>query len=243
MIHIFPNINELNVFAAEIFIEIGNKAIQSNGRFTVALAGGSTPKSLYCLLSSAEYKNRIEWKNIFFFFGDERNVPPDDEESNFRMANENLLEPLQIPEKNIFRWRTEFENAKKIAENYEQNLQDFFDLEENEFPRFDLILLGMGDDGHTASLFPFTEALNEREKIAVANRVEKLKTIRFTLTFPAINNAANIMFLVSGSSKAGVLKKVMEGEFQPEKLPAQAVKPNNGNLFWVLDNQAAQFLT
>ncbi len=243
MIKIFPTIEELNDFAAEKFIEIGSQAISKCDQFTVALAGGSTPKSLYKLLASEVYKDKIEWSSVFFFFGDERNVLPDDAESNYRMANENLFQPLEIHAENIFHWNTELEVAEVIAQDYETKIIDFFDLTENEFPRFDLILLGMGDDGHTASLFPNTAALNENKKIAVENRVEKLDTRRLTLTFPAINNAENIMFLIKGADKAEILKNVAEGEFEPQKFPSQSVKPATGNLFRLVDSEAAEFLT
>ncbi len=238
-IKIAQDLSELNILAAEKFVSISNRAIKTNGQFTVALAGGSTPKSLYQLLASDAYKNRIDWKRVFFFFGDERPVLPTDEESNFRMANENLLKPLQIAEENIFRWQTELTTA---AENYEQTIKEFFDLSETEFPSFDLILLGMGDDGHTASLFPFTEALTETSRIAVENWVEKFAANRLTLTFPAINNATNIIFLISGASKAEVLREVLEGEFRGEQLPSQNVKPDDGNLLWLIDTDSARFL-
>ncbi len=258
-IKIFQTVEELNQFAAEKFIEIGNAAIEERNEFIVALAGGSTPKALYQLLASENYKNKIDWSKVFFFFGDERNVPLDDAESNFRMANETLFEPLEISEFNINRWNTEENDLNKIAESYEDRLiigfsyaasneelkpKSFNLNEENiEFPRFDLILLGMGTDGHTASLFPFTPALNETKKTAVANYVEKLNSWRFTLTFPVINNAANIIFLVKGEDKAGTLKKVLEGEFEPQKFPSQNVRPSDGNLFWLADSSAAGFLS
>ena len=239
-INIFPNPEVLNHSAAEIFIRVGNEAIEERGGFTVALSGGSTPKSLYKLLASEKFKEKIDWENTFFFFGDERNVLPDNAESNFRMANENLLLPLPIPDENIFRWHTELQNTENIAEEYEKTIKGFFNLSENEIPRFDLMLLGMGDDGHTASLFPFTEALYETEKITFANYVEKLKTTRLTLTFPAINNAANIVFMISGGNKAETLRKVLEGDFQPEKYPSQSVNPANGNVYWLVDANAAK---
>ncbi len=243
--------DELNKIAAEKFISIAQNALEKKDKFTVALAGGSTPKSLYNLLASDEFRSQIDWRKVFFFFGDERNVSLNDEESNFRMANENLLKPLQIPPENIFRWQTELEAANKIAENYEEAIKEFFDLRENPparagnsdcLPCFDLILLGMGDDGHTASLFPFTEALNERLKIAVANPVEKLNAKRLTLTFPVINNARNVIFLVKGADKAETLREVLQQEIQPNKFPAQTIKPTNGNLFWLIDKEAAQLL-
>lgn len=239
---IFSQIEDLNNFAAEKFIEIANEAIEKRGRFSVALAGGSTPKSLYRLLSIENFKNKIDWKSVFFFFGDERNVLPDAKESNFRMANETLLKPLQIDENNIFRWQTELENPPETAEKYARKITDFFNLGKNGCPQFDLILLGMGDDGHTASLFPFTGALNETEKTAAATTVEKLETSRLTLTFPVINNARNVIFLVQGADKAKILKEVLEGEFQPLKLPSQNVRPTGGRLFWLIDEQAAKFL-
>lgn len=238
-VFIFPKIEELSRFAAEKFIEIGNEAIKTRGQFTVALAGGSTPKSLYRLLTTENFKSQINWKSVFFFFGDERNAPPDAEESNFRMANENLLKPLQIDFDKIYRWEIELEIPGKIAEDYSSNIEFFF----RGFPKFDLILLGMGADGHTASLFPFTEALNETEKIAVANTVEKLNNWRFTLTFPVINNARNIIFLVSGADKAATLKEVLEGDFLPLKYPSQTVKPVGGKLLWLVDEPAAKLLT
>lgn len=230
---------ELNKLAAAKFISLAREAILKKGKFTVALSGGSTPKALYKLLASEKFRALIDWNRVFFFFGDERNVLPDDEESNFRMADESILQPLRIPAENIFRWQTELENPEQIAEDYEQKIKDFFKLSENEFPRFDLIFLGMGDDGHTASLFPHTEALREAKKIAVSNPVEKLNTTRLTLTFPAINKAANIIFLVAGESKAEVLRQVLQGETAPEQLPSQSVKPPAGNVFWMLDEKAA----
>jgi 6-phosphogluconolactonase len=234
--------DELDKIAAQQFISIAQKAIENNGRFSAVLAGGSTPKSLYSLLASENFRSQIDWQKVFFFFGDERNVLPTDEESNFRMANENLLKPLQIQPENVFRWKTELGNSEKIAADYQKTIIKFFGLTENELPQFDSVLLGMGSDGHTASLFPFTDAINEQLKIAVANTVEKLNTERLTLTFPAINNARNVIFLVKGADKAETLREVLQGEIQSEKLPSQAVKPTDGKLFWLVDNQAARFL-
>jgi 6-phosphogluconolactonase len=185
--------------------------------------------------------------------GDERNVLPDDEQSNFRMANENLFTPLGINEENIFRWNTEFEVPEVIAKDYETKILDFFDTAENELPVFDLILLGMGDDGHTASLFPFTTAVRTgsgsdrldsfSKKIVTENFVEKLDAWRLTFTFPTINNASNVIFLVKGEDKAETLKEVLEGDFQPEKFPSQNVNPSNRKLFWLVDESAAKFLS
>lgn len=251
VIKVFPNSEELNNFAAQKFVEIASESIDNRKSFVVTLAGGSTPKSLYQLLASDAIKDKIDWTKTFFFFGDERNVLPDDAESNFRMVNESLFDRLQIPDKkgfrwkdtNILRWNTEMKDAVEIAKDYETAISVFFALDEEErIPRFDLILLGMGADGHTASLFPFTKALRETEKIAVANPVEKLDTTRLTLTFPVINNAENVIFLVAGEEKAETLKAVLEGEFEPQKLPSQNVQPENGNLFWLVDEKAASLL-
>lgn len=242
MIKIFPTVEELNEYAADKFVEIAEDSIVNRGKFSVALSGGSTPKALNRLLAGDKFNHKIDWQNIFFFFGDERNVAPNDEESNFRMAKETLFEPLNIREDKIFRWQTELKDAKVVAENYRLKLRNFFELTEENLPRFDLILLGMGDDGHTASLFPNTEALKETEKTAVSNHVEKLGTSRLTMTFPVINNARNVMFLVKGADKSETLVNVLEGDFQPGKFPSQAVKLTDGNLFWLVDSEAARLL-
>ena len=250
MIKIFDKTELLNDFAATQTVETARVSIRSKGNFTIALAGGTTPKALYQLLGSEKFKKEIDWRQTYFFFGDERNVPPAANESNFRMANENLFTPLKIADENIFRWKTERQDAEIIASNYELTIRDFFDSKREmmddsdkiEFPRFDLILLGMGNDGHTASLFPFTNALAEKEKIAVANLVEKLGTTRLTLTFPIINNSRNVIFLVNGTDKAEALRAVTQGEFQPELFPAQNVKPIDGSLYWLVDKDAARLL-
>jgi 6-phosphogluconolactonase len=242
-VKVFKDTEELNNFAAEKFVEIANEAIKQRRRFNVALAGGSTPKSLYQLLASEKYENKIDWAKVYFFFGDERHVLPDDAESNFRMANENLFTPLHIPADRIHWWDTTHKDGEKIAESYNETMTYFFGLDEEvRLPEFDLILLGMGADGHTASLFPFTKALHETEKSAVANYVEKLNDWRFTLTFPVINNARNVIFLVAGEEKAETLQSVLEGEFQPDKFPAQNVRPEHGELYWLLDENVAKLL-
>ncbi len=218
---------------------IGNQAIKEKDRFTVVLAGGTTPKSLYQVLSSDEFRDRIDWEKICFFFGDERDVSPISAMSNFKLANDFLLKPLKIPTPNIVRWHTEIINASEVAETYQRTLTKFFNLEKGEFPRFDLIFLGMGDDGHTASLFPHTEAIGETKELAVLNYIEKLRADRLTLTFPVINNAANVIFMVSGENKAKVLHEVLEGAENFEKYPSQNVKLNDGELFWLVDEKAA----
>jgi 6-phosphogluconolactonase len=232
MIKIVPNSAGLFNVAAEKFVEIANAAIAERGKFIVALAGGSTPKELYKLLAT---KN-LAWNNVVFFFGDERNVPVNSDDSNYKMANETLFKPLNIGEENIYRWQTELESPEIIAADYAEKIN-------NIAPTFDLILLGMGSDGHTASLFPHTKALGEIDKTATENWVEKLNTWRFTITFKTINTARNIIFLIKGADKAQVLRDVLHGEFNPVELPSQNIKPENGELLWLLDENVAKLLS
>ncbi len=239
---VFQDLSQLSRFAAEQFITIGKRSIKSNGRFNVALAGGTTPKNLYQLLASEDFKIRIDWEKVFFFFGDERDVSPMSDRSNFRMVNENMLKTLKIPQSNIIRWRTEIIDAAGVAVAYEKTLRTYFELEEGQFPRFDLFLLGMGADGHTASLFPQSGALAESKRIAVSIFVEKLDANRLTLTFPVINNSSNVLFLVAGESKAEALMEVLEGDSNPDKYPSQKVKPTQGKIIWAFDKDAGSLL-
>jgi 6-phosphogluconolactonase len=222
--------------AAEEFSRVGRQAIGAQGRFAVALSGGSTPKSLYSLLASS-YAD-FPWARTYFFFGDERHVPPTDPESNYRMVNESLLSKVAIPAQNVFRVKAENPDAAAAAADYEAQLRKFFELKPNEFPRFDLIFLGLGPDGHTASLFPDSEGLKETTRLVIANRVEKFKTHRISFTFPVLNNAGEVIFLASGSDKAEMVREVLEGKPMPP-LPAQQVQPTNGRLLWMLDESAA----
>lgn len=241
-ITIAENLDELNILAAAKVIEIADDAIRHRGRFTIALAGGSTPKSLYRLLAGPEFKDKIDWPKVFFFFGDERTVRPTDPESNFRMARETLLDPLSISPDKVFRWPAEIGSANMAAVLYQKAILDFFGPLD-WFPRLDLILLGIGTDGHTASLFPFSPALKEKSMLAVSNWVKQLDTHRLTMTFPLINNAANIVFLVTGDEKAPALREILEGEDQRSMYPAQGIDPKQGNLYWLLDRPAARLLT
>ncbi len=229
----FENVEKLNIFAAEKFVEIAKDSIEKRGRLTVALSGGSTPKKLYALLVESPFREQIEWQHIHFFFGDERYVPKDSEKSNYRMANENLFIPLEIPVENIHRFQTERGDPETVAFIMDDEIQDFFQLKEPRFPRFDLIFLGMGADGHTASLFPQTSALQEFNRITTQNYLLEIDLCRLTFTFPTINNARNIIFLIAGADKKETLRQVLEGEFQPDKLPSQMVKPTNGNLLFL----------
>ncbi len=226
--------------AAEEFVRAGKAAIRELGRFAVALSGGSTPKGLYSLLAS-EHRD-FDWSRTFLFFGDERHVPPNHPDSNYRMVNESLLTKIQIPAENVFRVKAENPDAAAAALDYENQLRQFFQPEPGEFPRFDLILLGMGPDGHTASLFPGSEGLKERSRWVIANWVEKFKTYRITLTFPVLNAAAEAVFLASGPDKADMVRQVLEGKNTPP-YPAQQVRPSNGRLLWMLDQAAAAKLS
>jgi 6-phosphogluconolactonase len=231
--------HDLFLVTAEKFVETGNEAIKERGRFSVALAGGTTPKSLYELLATDLFHNQIDWEKVYFFFGDERNVLPDSDESNFKMANDSLFVPLGIKESQIFRWKIEYKLPEKIAENYNKTLENFF----GGTPEFDLILLGMGTDGHTASLFPNTDALLIPNDFARENWVENLKAWRFTLTYPAINNARKIFFVITGSGKSEMLRKVLGGDRQPNLYPSQGVNPQNGTVSWMIDQNVAKLLT
>lgn len=182
------------------------------------------------------------WSRVFLFFGDERHVPPDDPESNFRMVKESLLTNVPIPPENVFRVKTENPDAAAAALEYEGELRKFFEVKPSEFPRFDLILLGMGPDGHTASLFPGSDALSEQTRLVVANWVAKFNTHRITFTFPVLNRAGEVMFMASGADKADMLHRVLEVK-TPPSLPAQNVQPSDGKLLWMIDEAAASKLT
>jgi len=234
-IRIFKTSAELFQAAAIEFATLASAAVRNNGKFCVALSGGSTPRGMYSLLASGIVP-AISWEKIYFFFGDERHVPPDHPDSNYRMANEAMLSKVPVPSENVFRIRSE-QDAEKAALEYEQTLQKFFHLRANEFPRFDLVLLGLGPDGHMASLFPGTSGLNETRRLAIANWVEKFKSYRITMTLPVLNHAACVMFLVSGADKAGILREVLED--QDADLPSQRVHPENGRLVWLVDRGAA----
>jgi len=233
---------ELNRRTAEQFVRLARESVAATGRFTVALSGGSTPKPIYSLLAGRTFQPLVPWSRVYFFWGDERCVPPDHPESNYGMARVTMLDKLPVPTENVYPVPTEEGNAQRVAAEYERILSTFFDLNEGQQPRFDLILLGMGEDGHTASLFPGTAALQERGTVT-ANDIQKLGTHRITLTIPAINQAAHIVFLVSGPSKTRVLKEVLEGQYQPTRLPSQSIQPVEGTLLFLVDRAAASELT
>jgi 6-phosphogluconolactonase len=222
-------------------VRAANQALAERGRFTLALSGGSTPQSLYTLLAT-NARSSLPWDRTFVFWSDERHVPPTDSDSNYRMAHEAMLAKVPVPAGNVFRVPAEMPDAAAAAEAYEQTMRKFFALQPEQFPRFDLILLGMGPDGHTASLFPETAALREKSRLVVANWVEKLKTSRITFTLPVLNAASGVAFLVSGTDKAPALKAVLESDAPGEQYPAKLVRPSDGKLIWFVDRAAASEL-
>jgi 6-phosphogluconolactonase len=236
---------EAEVFdaAAQTFADAVRAVLAVRPRFTVALSGGSTPRALFERLAQPPHRDEIAWRTIDWFWGDERAVGPDDADSNYRMARETLLSKLNIAPDRVHRLRGEAEPLARGADEYVHELAETFGVSpDGPPPSLDLVLLGMGSDGHTASLFPFTSALDERRRWVVANDVPQLNTKRLTLTYPMLNAASCVMFLVSGVGKAKVLREVLEGASDPRRLPSQAVQPTHGRLVWFLDRAAAGLL-
>jgi 6-phosphogluconolactonase len=233
---------ELFAAAAEEVVRAASEAVAERGRFTIVLSGGSTPKSLFNLLAT-NARTVLPWDRMFFFWGDERHVPPTDPDSNYKMAEETMLSKIPVPAGNVFRIAAENPDAAAAADTYEKTLQKFFALEPGQFPRFDLILLGMGPDGHTASLFPGSAGLQEKSRLVIANWVEKFKTSRLTFTLPVLNAAACVTFLVSGTDKAPALHAVLEGDAPGEQYPSKLVRPVDGKLIWLIDRAAASELS
>ena len=244
-IHIVADARALSWAAAEEFVRQARDAVRSQGIFTVALSGGSTPKSLYALLArecAESFRAQVPWDKMHVFWGDERHVPPDHPDSNYHMAHEAMLAKVSLPAAHVHRIKTEHPDARQAADAYEQDLRTFFRLAPTQLPRFDVVLLGMGPDGHTASLFPGTGAVHEQTRLAVAPWVAQFHTYRVTLTPPVLNNAACVIFLVSGADKAATLRAVLEGDDQPDRFPSQAIRPTQGRLLWLVDRAAAGLL-
>jgi len=251
-VRIYRNAEELALKSARLFARLADQYVVGSGRFTVALSGGSTPKAMLTLLSADPFVDTVPWSSIYFFWGDERCVPPDHADSNYRMASEALLSKVPVPPANVFRIPAENPDPQRAAEEYAATLTRFFVGEAratktetaplSNLPRFDLVFLGMGPDGHTASLFPHTTALQAGDQIVVANYVEKFNTYRITLTAATINNARNVTFLLAGEDKAEPLKCVLEGSYQPDLYPSQLIRPRNGSLLWMVDEAAARLL-
>jgi len=238
----FDDLQALARHAATLFVETA-QATRERGRFTVALSGGSTPRALYLLLAGPPYRAQVDWTRVQFYWGDERWVPADDAECNYRMARETLLDRLpELRPEQVHRIRTELPQPAEAADQYEQQLRRDFGVAAGQLPRFDLILLGLGPDGHTASLFPHTEALRVHDRLVVANYVPKLASYRITLSALVLSAAATVAFLVAGEDKAAALAAVVEGPGDPQTYPAQLVRPANGVLYWLVDRAAAAAL-
>ena len=229
--------------AAADFARHCRRSVAEHSACSVALAGGSTPAGMYALLATnAALRDAVPWEHLHFFWGDERHVPPDHPDSNYRMAHQAMLSRVPVAENRVHRIAGENPDAQRAAEDYEQTLRAYFALPAGVFPRLDLVLLGLGSDGHTASLFPATPALAEGERLVVANPVARLHADRITLTVPVLNHAARVVFVVSGRDKAAALQAVLEGAHLPERYPAQLIAPVSGSLAWIVDRDAAHLL-
>jgi 6-phosphogluconolactonase len=235
-VNVYDSPEELAQSAAREFAARASEAIGERGRFAVVLAGGSTPRATYEILAR-DYSDQIDWNDVHVFFGDERSVPPDDDDSNYKMARGSLLD--HVPIGSVHRMQGELP-PDEAAAAYEQDLRDFFGSD--SLPAFDLILLGTGDDGHTASLFPETSALEVHNRWVVANPVLKLETTRITLTVPTINAARAVYFLVAGEGKAAPVAEILEGNPDPREYPASLIQPEKGPT-WMLDRAAASQLS
>jgi 6-phosphogluconolactonase len=237
-IQVFQTPDELNKVAAQLIIDIGGKCIAANGRFTLSLSGGETPKKLYALLSEHPYREQLEWKKTFVFWGDERCVPLNDERNNAYQAKLLLLNKIDIPFSNIYSIPVNL-SPKDAGKQYEKELKTFFGTGS---PNFDLILLGLGKNGHTASLFPGTKVIEEKAVGVREVYIEEEKMFRVTMTAPLINMAHHILFLINGKEKSEILNNVLTSSYQPNNYPAQLIKPVDGELYWFVDSTAGVLL-
>ena len=236
----FPSADETCGAAADEFVRLARAAIETKGHFAVAFAGGSTPKRMYEMLAEDPRRRDIEWAYVDFLWGDERPVPPDHPDSNYRMVEQALLSKIDAPTSQVHRMRAEIEDPDQAAREYEIRIvRATRSAIDDPPPPLDLVLLGLGTDGHTASLFPETSALDETERWVVPNRVAKLNSTRLTLTYPILNRAKNIAFLVAGAGKAEVVRTVLEGPVDRHRVPSQGIRPESGRLLWFLDEAAA----
>lgn len=240
----FPDQSALSHAAAEEIVAAARAAVDEHGVFTMALSGGPAPGPVFELLADEQqpYRDRMPWDGVHFFWGDERHVPPDHPKSNYHLADSKMLSRPPVPERNVHRVRAELPDAHEAARLYELTVRDFFRLPYGEWPTFDLMLQGLGANGHTASLFPGTSAVAERERLVVATWVEKLKEHRITMTLPVINRAAKVLFVVSGSEPADALYDVLYGETLSAPLPAELVRPGAGRMLWLADGEASRLL-
>lgn len=237
-VEVLPDPSALAAEAATRFAMLAQEVVAEGRRFAVALSGGSTPRAAYALLASPPLRDQVPWPRVHLFWGDERCVPPHDPQSNYRMAREVLLDHIPIPAGNVHRVLAEH-GPVEAAEAYERELRRFFHSPAPQIPSFDLVLLGLGADGHTASLFPGTAALDEEERLAVANYVPQQNAWRVTLTFPVLNAAGHVIFLVAGAGKAARVRDVLAATSPANRLPAQRIRPTSGILTWMIDRAAA----
>ncbi len=234
-VSVFDDLESLSRAAADLFLSVASDAIALRGRFSVALSGGATPRRLYTLLASSAYQSRVDWSHVHLFWADERCVPPDHRASNFKLLSDTLLGRVFVPEKNIHRMRGEA-NPEEAAREYENQLSQFFGP--SSLPAFDLIMLGVGEDGHTASLFPGSPAVREEKRMVVPVYLDKPNINRITLTLPVINHADRVLFLAAGKAKAGVIHHILD-EGNSREYPAGLVCPESGTITWFLDQEAA----
>jgi len=234
-----PDLNSVYERAAEIFVEEAAGAIAARGRFLVALSGGSTPQGVYRLLASADWRDRLEWERVHVFWGDERFVPRTSPESNNGMAWSTLLSQVAIPLAGIHAVPTDLPTAEDAATAYEETIREAFCLPAQEIPQLDLVLLGLGADGHTASLFPHSRTLRYEARWVVADYIEAVKAFRITMTPLLLNRARAVLFLAAGNEKSEAVREVLLGEYNPDRLPAQLISPLRGSLRWLLDRAAA----
>lgn len=239
-VKVFPNLEALSRHAADRFVRLANQRVAAGSLFAAALSGGSTPRRLYELLASLPFSERVPWPRTHLFQVDERCVPPDHPQSNYRMIREVLLERGVVPADNFHRMLGELSDHDAAARQYAAELDRVLRPKADEWPRLDLVLLGMGPDGHTASLFTGSQALDVQMLRVVPNYVEKFQMYRLTLTFPVLNAAAGVIFLVAGSDKAETVRQVMDASTPADKFPVQRVRPINGEVSWYLDEDAAQ---
>jgi 6-phosphogluconolactonase len=232
---VVPDAPALFEAAAEIFVQAAAEAIEKYKRFTVAMSGGSTPKALYELLATAPWRDQVDWSKTHFFWGDERWVPSTDKNSNYRMTLEALLSKVSVPAENVHRIETDSGDPQTSAAKYEAEIRKVFGAR----PQFDLILLGLGTNGHTASLFPHCASLDVRDRLVAAEYIDEVKMTRITFTVPLINDAHSIVFLLSGHDKASVLQEVLRGPHDPQRLPSQLIEATDGELTWLADAAAA----
>lgn len=239
-VFIYPNNDTLSTEAAQYIVRLANQAVVTHGRFTIALSGGNTPKELYSLLAAEPYRGQIDWNAVEVFWSDERCVPPDNPESNYHMAGQVFLSKVPIPADHIHRMPADAADREAASQAYTREMQRVFGT--NGIPSFDLMQLGMGPEGHTASLFPHQPSLSVTDRLVMPVSVPKPPPDRLTFTPPLLNAAKNILFLVTGAEKASALAAVIEGPYQPDEYPAQIVRPPNGEVTWMLDTAAASRL-